>query len=79
MFFNTNYSHLLKAEDVTNEQGEFHFSNLGRGRYNLRIYNANSKEIVITGGQNEPVKLMVSIPEWSELKPKKPELIKIKP
>ena len=69
------YEH-LEAENETDENGEFVFSNMSPFQYNLET---GLKEIPegnkATGGQKELVKIRVVIPEWSDLRPRKPELI----
>ncbi len=62
------------AERVTNEKGEFHFSNLSPGNYRLHVRSANLvTPVEITSGQQNKVTLVVTIPEWSDLKPIKPD------
>ncbi|MCP4454128.1 MAG: hypothetical protein GY809_21925 [Planctomycetes bacterium] len=70
-------SELLAAEQKTNAQGQFEFTNMGSGFYRLGVRGANMAApnipIVVTGGQAQAVTVKVTLLPWSELKPKKPE------
>ena len=68
---------LLEAEERTDSQGQFEFTNMGSGFYRLGVRGANMASpnlpTVITGGQKNAVTLSVKLPPWSELKPTRPE------
>ena len=64
---------MLEAEAVTNERGEFVFSNMAAREYTLGIRSANLADprspVTGTGGQADPVTLRITIPDQSKLKP----------
>jgi len=66
----------LPPEGPTNQRGEFVFSNLSPGRYEVLCFNAtfaNGQQTVpVTAGQSEPVTLRITIPKWRDLQPRKP-------
>lgn len=66
----------LDAEEKTDEHGQFRFSNMAKRKYRLGVRSANlanpRTSVTATGGQEEPVTLRIKIPEWSDLKPRKP-------
>ena len=66
----------LDAEGRTNNKGEFVFSNMAKRLYKLIVSDVRLAEgwgsIQLTGGRKEPVKVYVTIPERSDLKPRKP-------
>lgn len=66
----------LDAEEKTDEHGQFRFSNMAERKYRLGVRSANlanpRTSVTATGGQEEPVTLRIKIPEWSDLKPRKP-------
>jgi beta-lactamase regulating signal transducer with metallopeptidase domain len=68
---------MLDAEGRTNGEGRFVFSNMAQREYRLGVRNANladsRQSITVTGGQHEPVVLRIRIPEWSDLRPRKPQ------
>ncbi|MBE0535554.1 MAG: carboxypeptidase regulatory-like domain-containing protein [Phycisphaerae bacterium] len=67
----------IYAEEKTDNHGHFRFSTLKQGRtYQLMTSGANiasRTQPQITGGQPEEATCSVKIPEWSDLKPKKPD------
>ena len=66
-------SELLEADEKTNAQGRFEFTNMGSSFYRLGIRGANMASpkapTVVTGGQTQTVTVRVTLPPWSELKP----------
>jgi len=63
----------LDAESLTNNKGEFVFSNMADRSYELTFSDVRrSKSYQLTGGQKEPVTIRVTIAEWSDLKPRRP-------
>jgi hypothetical protein len=66
----------LLPEGSTNQRGEFVFSNLSPGRYEL-LCNATladgRRTAVATAGQTEPLVLRITIPKWRDLQPQKPQ------
>ncbi len=70
-------SELLEADEETNAQGQFEFTNMGSGFYRLGARGVNlaspNQPIVVTGGQTNAMTLSVILPSWSELRPIKPE------
>lgn len=73
----TNESEHLNAEAETDNDGRFRFSTMKTGRtYNLntgdcRVVEPRSPEIV--GGRPDETTIKVTLYDWSELKPRKPE------
>ncbi len=67
----------LLPEGPTNERGEFVFSNLSPGRYEVRCFNATFADgrqtVPVTAGQSEPVTLRITIPKGRDLQPQKPQ------
>ncbi len=67
----------LQPEGPTNQQGEFVFSNLSPGRYEVRCFNATFADgrqtVLVTAGQSEPVTLRITIPKGRDLQPRKPQ------
>jgi hypothetical protein len=67
----------LMPEGPTNEHGEFVFSNLSPGRYEVLCFNATLADgrqtVIATAGQSEPVALRITIPRWRDLQPRKPQ------
>lgn len=65
----------LLPEGPTNQQGEYVFSNLSPGRYEV-LCNATladgRRTVVVTAGQSEPVTIRITIPKWRDLQPRKP-------
>jgi hypothetical protein len=75
----TDYS--LPAESVTNERGEFRFSNMGKKEYKLSVLSAEpadeSNPPVVVGGQTDSVTVRIKIREGSLLTPRKPHRYRI--
>jgi hypothetical protein len=69
-------SEFLDAEGRTNNKGEFVFSNMAKRSYKLTVSDVRLAEgwgsIQLMGGRKEPVIVYVTIPERSDLKPRKP-------
>lgn len=68
----------LEAEGSTNDKGEFVFSNMSELTYEINLsgganYADPFNPIKLTGGQKEPIIIKADIPEWSNLKPRKPD------
>jgi hypothetical protein len=66
----------LDAEGRTDNKGEFVFSNMAKRSYRLIVSDVRLAEgwdsVQLTGGRKEPVMVYVTIPERSDLKPRKP-------
>jgi beta-lactamase regulating signal transducer with metallopeptidase domain len=66
----------LMPEGPTNQRGEFVFSNLSAGRYEVLCFNAaradGRQATVATAGQTEPVTVRITIPKWRDLQPQRP-------
>ena len=64
------------AETGTDAQGRFRFSNLEPGTYRILVAGLRQvgvqNGVLVEAGQNEEVTTRVIIPEWSNLKPRKP-------
>jgi 5-hydroxyisourate hydrolase-like protein (transthyretin family) len=68
---------LLNADDPTDEQGRFVFTNMAPKRYQLGTRSVNlvgsGQPFVVTGDQSAPVVVRVRIPEGSDLKVREPQ------
>jgi beta-lactamase regulating signal transducer with metallopeptidase domain len=68
---------LLETDGRTDRQGRFVFSNMAARQYSLNIRSANpvdpQQQVVVVGGQNDPVILRIRIPEGSDLRPAVPD------
>ncbi len=66
----------LEADGKTDAEGRFSFSNMGPDYYRIIVRGANLANthhpLVVTGGQDESVKVVITLPEWSNLKPRLP-------
>lgn len=66
----------LMSEGPTNQRGEFVFSNLSPGRYEvmcLGVPIADGRQAVVaTAGQAEPLTIRITIPEGRDLQPREP-------
>jgi protocatechuate 3,4-dioxygenase beta subunit len=69
-------SEVLEADDKTDAQGRFSFTNMAKREYRINVRGANPvnprQEVLATGGQSEPIVLRIRIPEGSRLKPRRP-------
>ncbi|MHC4694091.1 MAG: M56 family metallopeptidase [Planctomycetota bacterium] len=65
-----------RADDSTDEQGRFQFSDMGKKEYRLYLPGADivnyKRSDTVTGGQKERVTLRVKLREWSNLEPLRP-------
>ncbi|MBN1973932.1 MAG: M48 family metalloprotease [Sedimentisphaerales bacterium] len=68
----------LEAEGPTNDKGEFIFSNMSNLSYDIMLSGGANpanpfNKSTLTGGQKESLIIRAQIPEWSKLKPRKPD------
>jgi hypothetical protein len=65
-----------RADDCTDEQGRFHFSDMGKRKYRLYLRGTDivnyKRSDIVTGGQKEQVTLRVKLRKWSNLEPRRP-------
>jgi beta-lactamase regulating signal transducer with metallopeptidase domain len=65
-----------RADEGTDEQGRFQFSDMGKKEYRLYLPEADivnyERSNTVTGGQKEQVTLRVKLRKWSNLEPRRP-------
>ena len=65
-----------RADNGTDEQGRFNFSDMGKKEYRLYLPEAAivnyERADTVTGGQEEQVTLRVKLRKWSKLEPRRP-------
>lgn len=66
----------IDADAKTDSDGRFRFTTMDDGEYRLGVRSGNlppGREVKVIGDQTPPVILPMTLPEWSKLKPVKPE------